>query len=149
MYNVVGMWNKHNFKGFTLVELVITVGLVAILSAGVMSLIGQGSSKYARDARRQTDLQTIVSALVMYRNDRGEYPESTNDLTGPTVYLSPVPVDPANSTVYRYTPTIGAAGRRVGFTLCARSEKDSTTNMNGVCGGNCGGQNCVFVARNP
>jgi len=43
-------------KGFSLVELLIAIGLMSVISAGIVSLIGQGPRQTARDGRRQADL---------------------------------------------------------------------------------------------
>ncbi len=165
MYNVVGMWSNKKIKGFTLIELLITVGVIAVLSVGMFSLVGPGSRRFARDSRRQTDLQTIVAAMAMYRNDQGQYPICPGGAVSCNIssvaglaplYLQTIPPDPLGWT-YRYAPatTLGAAcngaATRCGrFMLCAGSEKDTTTNNNATCGGDCGaGHNCVFMERNP
>lgn len=156
-------------RGFTLVELLVSVALMAALTSGVVSLFGQGSRRSARDARRQTNLQSITSGLAMYRNDQGFYPECVPPGTSCNIntvseltslgYLQNIPTDPSGGTrIYRYTPMTSAGGacnnpgtRCARFTICAGSEKDTTTNNNATCGGAaCGGagQNCVFVERN-
>ena len=47
-------------KGFSLVELLIAIGLMSVISAGIVSLIGQGPRQTARDGRRQADLEKIL-----------------------------------------------------------------------------------------
>lgn len=73
-------------KGFTLVELLITVSVVAILSAIVISSLDSARER-SRDAQRQTDLRTMEAALALYKNKYGVYPESCN---GPTTGTTPV-----------------------------------------------------------
>jgi prepilin-type N-terminal cleavage/methylation domain-containing protein len=136
MYNVVGMCksNTHFPTGFTLIELIIAVGLMAILSAGVISLIGPGSRQYARDTDRRSDINTIAGALEMYRNDCSGYPGSTAALT-PT-YMTTIPTDPRNGSAYTYTRatavSVVCGGVNVTvyrtFTLCANGmEKPPAT----------------------
>jgi len=65
---------KRKFlKGFTLVELLITMTVIGVLTS--LALVSyQGSRKTARDAKRKADLEQIRSALEMYRTDNGAYP---------------------------------------------------------------------------
>jgi prepilin-type N-terminal cleavage/methylation domain-containing protein len=133
VYNVIGM-RKSRILGFTLIEMMITIGVVAVLSAGVMSLIGPSSRQSARDTRRQTDLQSIASALAMYRNDNGQYPTATG-LLEPN-YISVVPPDPlaGSGRLYPYFPKNASdnacdgtpSNRCVKFVLCAAGEKVTT-----------------------
>lgn len=104
---------KHTLFGFTLLELVVSIGVVGILAAGVVSVIGRGPQRRSRDAQRQADIQKIATALELYRSDRGNYPGTgnLNLLTTPpptppgaAAYLNRVPVDPVGGVhVYTYT----------------------------------------------
>lgn len=126
MYNVTGMCKSK--RGFTLIELLVSIGVLAVLSAGVISLIGPSSRQYARDVRRQSDLNNIASALGMYRNENVGYPTTTQYTTENVLvvqnYISAIPVDPQNGSAYVYTPTCGASCRT--FSICATMEKAGT-----------------------
>jgi prepilin-type N-terminal cleavage/methylation domain-containing protein len=132
MYNVVGM--SKNKLGFTLVELLVTMGLMAVLSAGVIAAIGPGSKQYARDTQRRADINTIASALEMYRTDNGKYPGAA-ELTAELVpdYLREIPIDPKPPAVYDYVPapancTVNPLGTRcIRFRLCGNLEKTGGT----------------------
>ncbi len=167
MYNVVGMWNKRKFGGFTLIEMLVTIGVMAVMAAGISSVAGLGSKRFARDADRQADLQTIISSILMYRNDLSYYPAcpgaaascSMASVAGLTpTYLQTIPADSVAGRIYRYRPMTAAGGacnnpgtRCARFTICASSEKDTTTNNDVQCGGNCGSAtaHCVFMQTNP
>ena len=81
-------------KGFTLIEIIITTALIAILTV-VPVLSYNAIQKNARDTRRKQDLDRINTALTEYRNQEGEYPPDS-DLQ-PLLdggYMQVVPTDP-------------------------------------------------------
>jgi len=63
----------RNNKGFTLIEIIVAVALVAILSAAiapsVLNNIAQG-----RIARTQSDVQALGSAIMRFKSDTGVFP---------------------------------------------------------------------------
>ena len=64
-------------KGFTLIEILIVVAIIAILASIV--LIGLGPAQQSgRDARRLSDLHEIQNALELYYNKCGYYPGTAN-----------------------------------------------------------------------
>ncbi len=73
-------------NGFTLIELVIVFGIIALLSAIVVPVMGDASAS-SRSARRAADLRSVAAALATYKNTHGSYPttggewkgDSTND----------------------------------------------------------------------
>ena len=97
-------------KGFTLVELLIMVGIIGILATLLMANF-IGVRQRARDAQRKSDIRQIQSALELYRSDIGSYPAllySTNcptssSLTGGNpvnTYMQKIPCDPSGSSYY-------------------------------------------------
>ena len=79
------MFHVHK-KGFTLIELMVTVSLVAILASTVIMSFGPAREQ-ARNAQRQTDLRTMEAALALYFQKYGQYPAGCN---GATTVGSPV-----------------------------------------------------------
>lgn len=64
------MWAKQ--KGFTIVELLIVIVVIAILAA--ISIVAyNGIQQRARDSQRKNDLSQIVKALHLYNIDRGTF----------------------------------------------------------------------------
>ena len=95
-----------NRTGFTLIELMIVVIIIAALAAMVTpSLINR--SEEAKERIVQGDLSSLDTALKLYRLDTGAYPTSSQGLevllapTGKGPYLEKKPMDPWNNT-YRY-----------------------------------------------
>jgi prepilin-type N-terminal cleavage/methylation domain-containing protein len=61
--------------GFTLIEVMVAVGIIAILS-GVIAVSASSTNKQSRDAKRQSDLRELQAAVELYKNRHGRYPEA-------------------------------------------------------------------------
>lgn len=127
-------------KGFTLIEILIVVAIIAILASVV--LVGLGPTQRAgRDARRLSDLHQVQNGLELYFNRCGFYPGGaqasagacatvaavttwvamTAALTGTTgIGVTNVPNDPNTSAHYDYGAT--PANSATTYTLRAALE---------------------------
>ena len=72
---------KSSF-GFTLIELMVVVSIIALLSSVLYLNFSKGSAE-SRDAERKSDLVILQDALELYRNAEGHYPAGCN---GPYVW---------------------------------------------------------------
>ena len=61
------------YNGFTLIELVLVVGIITVLSALVLSTVGYARKKGAL-ARAETEIAAISAACENYKADNGVYP---------------------------------------------------------------------------
>lgn len=118
------MQNKNRNTGFTLIELLVVISIIGILATLLLANFNATRGR-ARDAQRKSDLRNIQTALRIYYNDFGKYPETgdentiagcgggTEDCTwgitfainGGTVYMSILPNDPLPGVNYSYTRT--------------------------------------------
>jgi general secretion pathway protein G len=114
---------KRNISGFTIVELLIVIVVIAILAA--ISIVAfNGAQARARDSARLSDYKSIQKALEMYRIDNGGYPDCSGGtysagepvewntvsvcLTGLVPqYMKALPTDPINVGSSRYLYAVG------------------------------------------
>lgn len=93
---------KRNKKlGFTLVELLISVSIIAILSV-ILVISFSSAQKSGRDQRRISDLKAVQNAAEQYYLLKGSYPTTSGawSVNGQMI-LQMYPVGPKNDT-YSY-----------------------------------------------
>jgi prepilin-type N-terminal cleavage/methylation domain-containing protein len=66
-------------KGFTIVELIVVISVIAIL-ASITIVAYNGVQKRAQDASIETDLKNISAAISRYRAVKGTYPTTTTEI---------------------------------------------------------------------
>jgi general secretion pathway protein G len=92
-----------NQLGFTLVELLIVIALIAILATGVLALINPvGEMQKALDAKRKSDLAQLQRTLELYYHDYGQYPATLSFGSSWQPYSPKLPNDPDPSKNYAY-----------------------------------------------
>jgi type II secretion system protein G len=91
-------------KGFTLMELLVTIAIISILTAIILPNLTAARAK-SRDQKRISDISNLQLALELYLNKYGKYPidedGGTNGLAANANfigrYMSEIPVDPLNT----------------------------------------------------
>lgn len=79
-------------SGWTLIELLVVISLIMILAS--LGLVQHRNSiRAAKEATLKGNLYIMREAIDQYNADKGEYPESLNELVSQR-YLRSVPKDP-------------------------------------------------------
>jgi prepilin-type N-terminal cleavage/methylation domain-containing protein len=126
--------SKKNYKGFTIVELLIVIVVIGILAALVLNSF-RGVQERARDTKRRTDVNSQASQLEVYYTDNGGYPIFTGQidtdswisgaLKGADLNAWRAPNQTANSMVNSATPDKDHYGytplQNDGITACTTS----------------------------
>lgn len=115
---------KEKFKGFSLIELLLSITIVSLLMAAAFAVLRpQDYFARARDSRRTSDLKVVQTALEQYYANNNGYPASGaitfggSWVSGGVTYLRAVPSDPSGTPQYCY------AYSSPNYEVCAHTEK--------------------------
>ena len=124
-------------NGFTLVELLVVIGIIGILVAAALLVLNPiAQFQKANDAKRKGDLAQIQRALEIYYHDLGKYPQSSSDYKiiynantaswGSNLfmpYMNSLPQDPTPGRTYVYFST--PSNNPQSYYLYASLERDN------------------------
>jgi len=118
-----------NSKGFTLLEILVVVGIIVVL-VGLVTTSYSTAQRKVRDTRRKSDLKQIQDSMEQYYSVCNyEYPTSIDSSSqvvclAPSMMIMPtIPVDPKSGSSYSCTSCPGDS-----YTICTNSlESESPT----------------------
>lgn len=121
--------------GFTLLELLVVISVIAILITLGLSSYGTAQKK-SRDAKRKADLKDVQNALEQFYSVCGyQYPTPEASFYTSIVCTTPgvsiaimptVPIDPRNITPYYCPDPSDESCTGEQYTICSGLEADST-----------------------
>jgi len=137
---------NKNKRGFTLVELLVVISIIAILATLLMANF-IGVRQRGRDGQRKSNLFQVQSALELYRSDAGNYPDTASFpacgsaiTANGTIYMTKVPCDPLGGD-YTYTSADGST-----YTIYACLENPEDNQRDTSPSGSC---TTSFTLNNP
>ena len=144
-------------RGFTLVELMIVVAIVALLAAIIIPNYVHARAQ-AAVAQTQANLKEIATALELYYGDNQAYPKAGTvdpSMFGGTTnpYLTATPLNALGRHMYSMSTSGGTGGAPPSYTLSDPDAYDATTLQslpNGSGSGTpCGPSGCTHVDYSP
>ena len=111
--NCARVWRAQpRYKAFTLIELVLVVGIIIVLAGLVLSTVGYARKKGAR-ARAETEIAALSAACENYKADNGIYPQeaSSTDTLDPKMSGDPSAYQSASLYLYKQLSGDSAANR--------------------------------------
>src|SRR5512146_3351959 len=88
----MGGRSKRNWRGFTLIEMVIVIAIISILLSVAVPVYTL-HLRHAKEAALKEDLYSIRNAIDQYTQDKSKAPQSLDDLVS-AGYLRVLPKDP-------------------------------------------------------
>lgn len=147
---------KKSQQGFTIIELLIVIAIIAILAGLVLNNF-QGAQAKARDTQRTNDVNNMHSKLEEYYNENEGYPETFTAATFPGIdggsltdprgndsvqinaavadktaadAVAAPTGDTAGTASYKYIPYTCTAAKCTGYVLKSYIEKPTATTPN-------------------
>lgn len=134
-------FSKNFISGFTLVEMIVVIAIIAILTGIVTTNFTKSKAK-ARDAQRISDTGQLQLALSLYFDRCAQYPTSlvltaNNGCTSnPAItfasYIGKIPTPPVGASQTTYDYAVNSASRPTDYVLHAKLEDTNSATKNSL-----------------
>jgi general secretion pathway protein G len=104
------LWKKifRSEKGFTLVELMIVIIILAVLT-GIAVPSYMALRNRARESATESEMKNIATALELHQADLEDYPTTAEYPAAIQTYMDPVPANDDWGNAYAYTSADGSS----------------------------------------
>lgn len=104
-----GTVKLRNNKGFTLIEVIVVAGIIAILAGILVPLIFKEIDE-SKITRAAADMKSIQTAIMVFKKDTGQWPALLDDCTTQVTLLEGDGNDASNDiTAYGYDTSVTAS----------------------------------------
>src|SRR5262245_31871250 len=76
-------------RGFTLLELIVVIGIIAVLS-GLLFAVNASAINRAKIARARADIRALELAVSSYHSDTGRYPRRPGPIDATTIWQNDI-----------------------------------------------------------
>ncbi len=123
-------FENKSIKGFTLVELLVVISLIAILTAAALALINPVRQReIAEDGVKRSNLQKYALGVEAFANANAHYPQDVSPADGipdgVEDFIANIPNNEPVGTVYNYYYTV--SGEDESFAITVNSSENHGT----------------------
>lgn len=116
------MLRKQNHqKGFTLLELLVVISIIAIL-IGLSTVSFTTAQRKSRNSKRRGDMKAVQNAFEQYYASNNSYTSGGSCATMAAALSNGLPTDPKNTSPYTYTFSCSSDSA---YCICANLESET------------------------